>query len=129
MIGAMTDAQRGSVLVVDDEPTIAEVVARYLQRAGYDARIAGDGPTALEVARSHRPEVVLLDIGLPGMDGYEVARQLRQEEYCKDAVIIAVSGYGQEEDRRRSREVGFDHHLVKPVDYGALMVLFAPRST
>ena len=89
--------------------------------------MAYDGPTAIEVARAHRPEVVLLDIGLPGMDGYEVVERLRTEECCKDALIIAVSGYGQEEDRRRSREAGFDHHLVKPVDYDALMTLFAPQ--
>ena len=98
-------------------------MARLLKLLGHDVRVAHDGPEALEAAREHRPEVVLLDIGLPGMDGYEVAARLRQEECCQDAVIIAVSGYGQEEDRRRSREAGFDHHLVKPVDFDALIVL------
>ena len=76
------------------------------------------------VARGHRPEVVLLDIGLPGMDGYEVLKRLRAEGCCEGALIIAVSGYGQPEDLRRSREAGFDRHLVKPVDYDALMELF-----
>ena len=71
--------------------------------------------------RAHRPEIVLLDIGLPGMDGYEVARRLRTEECCRSSLIIAVSGYGQPEDLRRSKEAGFDHHLVKPVDYEVLM--------
>ena len=66
-----------------------------------------------------------MDIGLPGMDGYQVAEQLRNEEGCADAVLIAISGYGQEHDRRRSREAGFDHHLVKPVDYESLLSLLA----
>ena len=68
-----------------------------------------------------------MDIGLPGMDGYEVAEKLAAEECCKDSVIIAVSGYGQPEDIRRTKEAGFDHHLVKPVDYDALLNLFAPQ--
>lgn len=70
-----------------------------------------------------KPKFVLLDIGLPGMDGYEVATKLREEPGCRAAVIIAVSGYGQEEDRRRSREAGFDHHLVKPVEVDRLVSL------
>jgi CheY-like chemotaxis protein len=86
-------------------------------------RIASSGPEALEVARDHRPAFILLDIGLPGMDGYQVAATLRQEGFGRDVVIIAISGYGQEEDRRRSREAGFDHHLVKPADLGTLQPL------
>ena len=88
-------------------------------------RTAHDGPSAIEAARDYRPDFVLLDIGLPGMDGYEVARRLREDEWCKDAVIIAISGYGQEEDRRRSKEAGFDHHLVKPIDHEALVMLLS----
>ena len=84
-----------------------------------------DGPSALEAARSFRPEVVLLDIGLPGMDGYHVARLLRAEDCGRDARIIAITGYGHEEDRRRSREAGFDHYLVKPIDYRSLVPLLA----
>jgi CheY-like chemotaxis protein len=76
-----------------------------------------------------RPEFILLDIGLPGMDGYEVAAKMRQEEWCKDAVIVAVSGYGQDEDRRRSTEAGFDHHLIKPLDHDALLSLISPAAT
>jgi CheY-like chemotaxis protein len=72
-----------------------------------------------------RPEVVVLDIGLPGMDGYEVARRLRAETGTRDAVLVAVTGYGRDEDRARSREAGFDHHLVKPVDFGLLRGVFA----
>ena len=99
-----------------------------LRLLGHDVRVAHDGPTAIEVARVQRPEVVLLDIGLPGMDGYEVATRLRQEDCCRDAVLIAVSGYGQPEDLRRSKEAGFDHHLVKPVDYSTLTALFASQN-
>ena len=74
-----------------------------------------DGPTGLDKAKKSRPEVVLLDIGLPGMDGYQVAAHLRREDGVKDVTLIAISGYGQEEDLRLAKEAGFDHHLVKPI--------------
>jgi PAS domain S-box-containing protein len=119
-------ARQGSrVLVVDDNIDTARGVSKLLKLLGHNVRIAHDGPTAIEVARAHRPEIVLLDIGLPAMDGYEVARRLRTDECCKHSLIVAVSGYGQDEARSRSRAAGFDQHLVKPVDYGALMSLFA----
>jgi CheY-like chemotaxis protein len=76
-------------------------------------------------ARRFAPEVILLDIGLPGMDGYEVASWLRREEWCKAVLIVAVSGYGQDEDLRRSKEAGFDHHLIKPLDHDALLSLLS----
>jgi PAS domain S-box-containing protein len=117
------------VLVVDDNLDSARGLSRLLTLLGHDVRVAHDGKQSLEVARAHQPEVILLDIGLPGMDGYAVVKQLRTEECCRDALIIAVSGYGQPEDLRRSKEAGFDHHLVKPVDYDALMTLFAPQSS
>jgi signal transduction histidine kinase len=122
-------AHQGSrVLVVDDNADTARGVSRLLRLLGHDVQTTYDGPTAIELARSYQPEVVLLDIGLPGMDGYAVVKQLRKEDCCKNALIVAVSGYGQEEDRRRSREAGFDQHLIKPVDYDALMSVFArPR--
>jgi PAS domain S-box-containing protein len=119
--------QSSRVLVVDDNIDNATGLSRLLKLLGHDVQVAHDGKDAIEMARAHRPEVVLLDIGLPGMDGYEVARALRAEECCKDSVIIAVSGYGQPEDIRRTKEAGFDHHMVKPVDYDALMSLFAPQ--
>ena len=100
-------------------------MARLLKLLGHEVATAHSGPEAIEAAREYRPEFVLLDIGLPGMDGYEVAARLRQEECCKDAVIVAVSGYGQDEDRRRSKEAGFDHHLIKPLDHDALLSLLA----
>lgn len=113
------------VLVVDDNADTVRGLAKLLTLLGHDVKTAHDGQTAIELANAHKPEIVLLDIGLPGVNGYEVAKRLRVEASCKEALIIAVSGYGQEEDRRRSREAGFDHHLVKPLDYDVLMSLFA----
>jgi CheY-like chemotaxis protein len=119
--------KRGArILVVDDNADMASSLMTLLQLIGNEVEAALDGPSAIEAARRLEPEFVLLDIGLPGMDGYEVARKLRQEPCCKATVIIAVSGYGQEEDRRRSREAGFDHHLVKPVDFDKLISLMSP---
>jgi CheY-like chemotaxis protein len=103
-------------------------MVRLLKLLGNKVEPAHDGPSAIEAARTLRPEFILLDIGLPGMDGYEVARKLREEPCCKASVIIGVSGYGQEEDRRRSREAGFDHHLVKPVDFDKLVSLMTQTS-
>jgi PAS domain S-box-containing protein len=113
------------VLVVDDNVDTLRGMTKLLHRSGYEVKVAHDGQTAIEAARAFQPEVVVLDIGLPGMDGYQVARKLRQEEDLKGALIIANSGYGQESDRIRSREAGFDYHLVKPIDYSALLELLA----
>ena len=93
-----------------------------LRAYGHDVQTAYDGPAALELARSFEPQAFLLDIGLPGMNGYEIARSLRQEGF-EQATIVAVSGYGQAEDRARSQEAGFDHHFVKPVDYTAVLTV------
>jgi PAS domain S-box-containing protein len=106
------------VLVVDDNADSAESLAMILSLRGHEARTALDGQEALAVAREFRPEVVMLDIGLPGMDGYEVARRLRAD--YDGILLVALTGYGQDEDRRRSKEAGFDHHLVKPVDFEVL---------
>jgi PAS domain S-box-containing protein len=113
------------VMVVDDNVELAVGLARLLKLLGHDVQMAHDGPTALDAARSFRPEVVLLDIGLPGLDGYQVAEQLRREGCGRNARIIAITGYGHEEDRRRSREAGFDHHLVKPIDFKSLVTVLA----
>jgi PAS domain S-box-containing protein len=107
------------VLVVEDNLDTARGTARLLQLAGHDVRVAHDGREALEIARDYCPQFVLLDIGLPVMDGYEVARQLRGDPRHRDVVIIAVSGYSQD-DYRPSEQTGFDHHLVKPIDYNTL---------
>src|SRR5262249_34854516 len=100
------------VLVVDDHWDGAESTAALLRIQGHEVRTAHDGPEALEAARAFRPQVVLLDIGLPGMDGYEVARRLRQEPESGGVVLVAVTGYGRDEDRRAAAAAGFDHHLV-----------------
>jgi CheY-like chemotaxis protein len=103
------------ILVVDDNVDLARGLARLLRIHGHDVQIAHDGPSGLDKAKESKPDVVLLDIGLPGMDGYQVAAHLRQDETVKGATLIAISGYGQEEDRRLAMEAGFDHHLVKPI--------------
>jgi PAS domain S-box-containing protein len=105
-----------TVLVVDDNEDTTGGLARLLTSWGCQTSVAHDGHQAIAVAREFAPAIVLLDIGLPGVDGYEVCRRLRQEPRCKEALIIAISGYGQDEDRRCSKEAGFDHHLIKPVD-------------
>jgi PAS domain S-box-containing protein len=111
------------ILVVDDNVDMAKGLARLLTFVGHDIKIAHDGPNAIAVARDHRPLIVLLDIGLPGMDGYEVASMLRHDGSCPGAVFIAISGYGQDDDIRRSKNAGFDHYLVKPIDHDALLSL------
>jgi two-component system CheB/CheR fusion protein len=111
------------ILVVDDNRETAETLALLLQTAGHGVDLAHDGLTALALASTRQPEVVLLDIGLPQMDGYEVARRLRRLPGLRKALLIALTGYGREEDRRRSREAGFDHHVVKPVDSDTLQAL------
>ncbi len=114
-----------SVLIVDNNQDTADTLALLLRHAGHEVRTAYDGPAALDLARARPPEVVLLDIGMPGMDGLEVARRLRQDLGLKQALLVALTGYGQEEDRRRSREAGFNAHLVKPADMRALERLLA----
>jgi len=111
------------VLVVDDNVDTAESLTMLLKLYGHEVWPAHTGPKALEVAQAEQPDVILLDIGLPGMDGYEVARHLREQQGMEGATLIAMTGYGQEADRRRSAEAGFDHHLVKPVDPAKLQAL------
>jgi K+-sensing histidine kinase KdpD/CheY-like chemotaxis protein len=113
------------VLVVEDNVDTAAAMSKLLTQAGCDTNVAHDGPAALEAAGAFRPQVVLLDIGLPGIDGYEVARRLRADSRHRGLRLVAISGYGQAQDQQRSREAGFDHHLVKPVDYRALIKLLA----
>ena len=116
------------ILVVDDNVDAAVGLARLLRFAGHQLEIAHDGNAAIALADRFRPDVLLLDIGLPGLSGYEVASQLRTHESCRECLFIAVSGYGQEQDRERSRAAGFHHHLAKPVDIDLLIDLIAsPR--
>jgi PAS domain S-box-containing protein len=123
--GAAAPARRRRVLVVDDSTDSAESLARLLRRWGHEVHLAYDGSSALAAARATAPEVVLLDIGLPGMDGYEVARRLRQDPDHEDIVLIALTGYGQANDRRQTHDAGFDQHLIKPVDPSFLRTLLA----
>ncbi len=111
---------RRRVLVVDDNRDAATSLSMMLSLLGNDTRIAHDGLEALELAEAFRPDVILLDIGLPRLNGYDTCRRLREQPWGKDVVIIAVTGWGQEEDHRRSQEAGFDQHLVKPIDLAIL---------
>ena len=113
------------ILLADDNRDALDSLATLLQCDGHEVHTAGDGAEALEVAAECHPDVVLLDIGMPKLDGYEVARRIRAEPWGKNTVLIALTGWGQDEDRRRSREVGFDSHLVKPLDPEALATLLA----
>jgi signal transduction histidine kinase/CheY-like chemotaxis protein len=109
------------VLVVDDLQASADTLKVLLELEGFVVRIANDGASALAVAREFVPDVLILDIGLPGMDGFEVARQLRSRPESKDALLIALTGYGEAESRQRSQQAGFDHHVVKPADIDFLL--------
>jgi two-component system, chemotaxis family, CheB/CheR fusion protein len=112
-------------LVIEDHADAAESLALLLRLAGHEAEVAPNGEEGIEKARQFRPDVVLCDIGLPGMDGYGVARALRADAALQSAYLIALTGYGQEEDRRRAVEAGFDAHLTKPADFDALRKLLA----
>jgi CheY-like chemotaxis protein len=100
---------------VDDNQDQAESLGQLLKLLGHEVRLAFNGPDALDAAGDFHPDVALVDIGLPGMNGYEVARHIREHPQLRDIVLVAQTGWGQEEDRRRSQEAGFDHHFVKPV--------------
>ena len=116
------------VLVVDDNVDTVTTLAMLVQESGHEVRTAYDGSAVLEVALDYRPNLVLLDIGLPGLNGYEVAKQLRQQPALQNAVLVAMTGYGRESDRQRSREAGFHHHLVKPGDFGKVLQILATVS-
>ena len=109
--------------MVDDKRSSADSLGVLLRTLGQDVEMAYDGPSALGLIRSRRPDLVLLDIGLPGMDGYEVARRCREDGDLRRVMLVAMTGYGKEEDRRRSQEAGFNAHLVKPINLEDLRVL------
>jgi CheY-like chemotaxis protein len=112
-----------SIVVIEDNEDSADLLAAWLQGRGYLVSVAYAGPHGLELIQSIRPRAVLCDIGLPGMDGVEVCRQVRQFRPNLDPVMIALTGWGMEADRRRTQETGFDHHLVKPVEPAKLFAL------
>lgn len=122
-----TTARR--ILVVDDNRVSAESLARLLKLTGNETHTAYDGLKAVEAAAMLRPDVVLLDIGLPKLNGYEAARKIREEPWGKKMVLVALTGWGQDEDRQKSREAGFNGHMVKPIDHAELMKLLASLSS
>lgn len=112
---SLQDGRRRRVLVVDDNRDAADTLGALLEILGCEVQAAYDGAAALNAAESFRPNAMLLDIGMPGMDGYEVAREVRNRLGPLNVLLIAVTGWGQEEDFQRTRAAGFDHHLTKPV--------------
>ena len=122
----LTPSKQGfRILVVDDNHDSALSLAMMLSIMGHETQTAHDGESAVATAESFLPEVVLLDIGLPKLNGYEVAQRIREHEWGASMFLIAVTGWGQEEDRQRSSEVGLNVHMVKPVEPAALERLFA----
>jgi signal transduction histidine kinase len=117
------------ILLADDNRDALETLARLLQLGGHEIYKAMDGVQALEAATRVRPDLVLLDIGMPGMDGYEVARRIRSQPWGRSATLVALTGWGQESDRKRSRDAGFDTHCIKPLDPQRLSMLLASLST
>jgi signal transduction histidine kinase/DNA-binding response OmpR family regulator len=127
--GGNVPAERKRVLIVDDNADGARMLARLLRAGGHEVEVAYDGPSALDLILASPPDIVLLDIGLPGMDGYEVARRIRLRDELDRTLLVALTGYGQAEDRARALEVGFDEHLVKPVSPDDLAPLFGRTRT
>jgi CheY-like chemotaxis protein len=123
--GAETSLEGRSVLVVDDNCDAADSLSMLLRLAGAKVTVAYDGASALAAVPIHQPDVVLLDVGMPGMDGYTVASRIRQDAQNNDMLLIALTGFGQEEDRKRSTAAGFNDHLTKPADLQALLSLVA----
>jgi CheY-like chemotaxis protein len=116
------------ILVVDDNADSAESLAMLLKLNGHETRLAYDGLQAVEAAEQFRPDLVLLDIGLPKLNGFDACRRIREHAWGQNMVLVALTGWGQEEDRRKTKDAGFDHHLTKPVDYDALMQLLVSRA-
>ena len=117
------------VLVVDDNVDAAQSLALLLELSGHEVRLAYDGLSAVAAAIAYQPEVVLLDIGLPEIDGYEVARRIRKHYSLQSILLVALTGYGQDTDRQRSQEAGFDHHLVKPASFVEIKKLLHPAAS
>jgi PAS domain S-box-containing protein len=125
----MQPVPRGRILIVDDNRDAAASLAMLLTVMGNDTRTAQDGMEGIEQAEAFRPDLIVLDIGLPKLNGYDACRRIREQPWAKDTLIIAATGWGQAEDRRRSKEAGFDSHLVKPVDAAELNRLLAERKS
>jgi CheY-like chemotaxis protein len=115
------------ILVVDDNQDSAKSLAMLLKIFCHDMHTAHDGRDELEAAEKLRPDVVLLDIGLPKLNGHDVCRRIREQPWGKEMVLVALTGWGQDDDRRKSQDAGFDHYMVKPVEFGALLTFLARR--
>jgi CheY-like chemotaxis protein len=114
--------------VVDDNVDTATSLAALLKKSGHNVQVAHEGPVALEAALDFRPDVAILDIGLPGLDGFELAKRIRQQPALQKAVLVAITGYGTELDRQHSQEAGFDHYLVKPTKFENVQEILASAS-
>jgi CheY-like chemotaxis protein len=126
-LDAASAPKRRRVLVVDDNDDVLESLSRLVARLGNDVCRARDGLEAVDLAKSFRPEIVLMDLGMPNLNGYEAASRMRQEPWGQAITLVATSGWGQDGDRLRTAEAGFDWHLVKPIDTAALReVLYSP---
>ncbi len=121
--GTLTETTR--ILVADDNTDAAESLALVLQSAGHTVHVSYDGAAAVEAMHSFSPEIAVLDIGMPRLNGYDAARQIRTLPGGTDCVLVALSGWGQSDDKRRAREAGFDEHLTKPVDPESLLQVIA----
>ena len=120
--------EAGRILVVDDNRDQTQSLKKLLELHGHEVEIAFDGPSALEVIERFSPDFALIDIGLPGMNGHEIARRIRERPALNHTTVVAQTGWGQDHDHKRSEEAGFDHHLVKPVDLVSLnRILATPR--
>jgi CheY-like chemotaxis protein len=124
-VGKPTPAPARRILVVDDNHDAAECLAMLLQLTGNQTQLAFDGVAAVAAVLSFRPDVILMDIGMPKLDGYEAAQQIRQQVGGKGIILVALTGWGQDKDREKTAAAGFDHHLVKPVEYATLTTLLA----
>src|SRR5262249_53291987 len=129
-MAARVDHVSRRVLIVDDNEDAAESLAMLIEVLGGQARIALNGLAGLQAVTEFRPDLVLLDIGMPGIDGYETCRRIRLDPFGRDVLIVALTGWGQEQDKRRAIDAGFDAHLTKPADPAVLeRILSAPLST
>jgi CheY-like chemotaxis protein len=118
------------ILVVDDDRDLATGTELILRGMGYDVRVANDGAQALEIAAAFQPDAALVDLGMPNMNGYLLARRLREWRWTRNALLIAVTGWGGDKERERAKDAGFDHHLLKPVEperYAELLATIAGR--
>jgi len=113
------------ILVIDDNQDSAESLAMMLELLGHEVRSATDGLAGLETARGFQPEVMFLDILMPRLSGYDLARSIREQQWGKHVSLVALSGWGRDDDQRRVREAGFNHHLVKPVDFDVMLALLS----